>query len=136
MLLMVVKVDQNHQIMVSIGIVIKIYKINIEILTKTKIISRTHQGAQDHRLEALDLHMVDQRNFQKTKIGKIAEHLVTGQDHVTELQSMKEITRQVEAEAEKDHPTRDKAHQTKIRDQVHIGKAVQAQVTKGGLWKL
>ncbi len=42
---------------------------------------------------------------------------------------MKEITRQVEAEVTKDH-------QTKIRDQVYIGEAVQAQVTKGGQWKL
>ncbi len=62
--------------------------------------------------------------------------MVTGQDHVTELQNMQEITRQVEAEVKKDRSTKDKAHQTKIRDQAHIGKAVQAQVTKGGLWKL
>ncbi len=136
MLLMVVKVGLTHQTMVSLGIVIKMQKIKIEIMTKTKIISRTHQGAQDHRLEALDLHMVDQRNFQKTKFGKIAGHLVTDQDHVTELQSMKEITRQVEAEVEKDHPTKDKALQTEKRDQAHTGKAVQAQVTKGGQWKL
>ena len=133
---MEVKVGQIHQIMVSIGIVIKMEKFNIEIMTKTKITSRIHQKVQSHQLEALDLHMVGRRNFQETQIGKTAGHLVTDQDHVTELQSMKEITRQVEAEAEKDHPTRDKAHQTKIRDQVHIGKAVQAQVTKGGQWKL
>ncbi len=105
-------------------------------MTKTKITNRTHQGAQDHRLEALDLHMVNQRNFQRTKIGKIAEDMVTGQDHVTELQNMQEITRQVEAEVKKDRSTRDKAHQTKTRDQGHIEKAVQAQVTKGGQWKL
>jgi hypothetical protein len=84
----------------------------------------------------IDLHMVSQGSFRKTKIGKIAEHLVTDQDHVTELQNMQEITRQVEAEVKKDRPTRDKVHQIKIRDQVNIGKAVQAQVTKGGQWKL
>ncbi len=55
-------------------------------MTKTKIISRTHQGVQDHQQEAFDHHhMGGQRNFQKTEIGKIAEHLVTDQDHVTEL---------------------------------------------------
>ncbi len=102
-------------------------------MSKTKITNRIHQGVQDHRLEALDLHMVGQRNFQKTEIGKIAEDLVTDQDHVTELQSMEEITRQVEAEVKKDRSTKDKAHQTKIRDQAHIGKSVQAQVTRGGL---
>ncbi len=105
-------------------------------MTKTKIISRTHQGVQDHRLEALDLHMVGQRNFQETQIGKIAGHFATDQDHVTELQSMKDITRQVEAEVKKDRSTRNKAHQTKTRDQGHIEKAVQAQVTKGGQWEL
>ncbi len=105
-------------------------------MTKTKIASRIHQGVQRHRLEALDLHIVGQGNFQETKIGKIAEILVIDQDHVTELQNMKEITRQVEAEVKKDHPTRDKFHQTKIRDQVHIGNAVQAKVTKEGQWKL
>ncbi len=122
--------------MISIETVVKMIKIDTEIMTKIKNTNRTHQGVQDHRLEALDLHMVDQRNFQKTKIGKIAEHMVTGQDHVAELQNMQEITRQVEAEVKKDRSTRDKAHQTKTRDQVHIEKAVQAQVTKGGLWKL
>ncbi len=68
MLLMVVKVGQVHQIMVSIETVVKMIKIDTEIMTKIKNTNRTHQGVQDHRLEALDLHMVDQRNFQKTKI--------------------------------------------------------------------
>ncbi len=57
--------------------------------------------------------MVGQGNFQETKIEKIAEHLETDQDHVTELQNMQEITRQVETEVKKDRSTRDKAHQTK-----------------------
>jgi hypothetical protein len=105
-------------------------------MTKTKITIRIHQKVQSHQLEALDLHMVGRKNFQETQIGKTAGHLVTDQDHVTELQNMQEITRQVEAEVKKDHPTRVKVHQTKIRDQVLIGKAVQAQVTKGGQWKL
>ncbi len=56
--------------------------------------------------------------------------------HATDLQNMQEITKQVAAEVKKDRHTRDKVHQTKIRDQVHMGKAVQAQVTKGGQWKL
>jgi hypothetical protein len=106
-------------------------------MTKIKNTNQIHQGVPSHQQEAFDHHhMGGQRNFQETQIGKIAGHLVTDQDHVTELQNMKEITSQVEAEVKKYHPTRDKVHQTKIRDQVHIGKAVQAQVTKGGQWKL
>ncbi len=99
---MEVKVGQSHQIMVSIGIVTKMEKIITKIMTKTKITSQIHQGAQSHQQEAFDHHhMGGQRNFQETQIGKIAGHLVTDQDHVTELQSMKEITRQVEQKSRK-----------------------------------
>ncbi len=107
-------------------------------MTKTKITSQIHQGAQSHQQEAFDHHhMVSQRIFRTRESGKIA-NLVIGRVHVTDHLTMKEITRQVEAKVKTDLHTsiRDQIARIKKEIQDHIKGAVQAQVTKGGLLKL
>ncbi len=108
-------------------------------MTKTKITSRIHQGAQGHQQEAFDHHhMVSQRNFQETEIGKIAEHLVTDQEHVTDRHTTKKIEDRIEAKVERDLRTRIKDQIARIKEEIqdHIEGAVQAQVMKEGLLKL
>ncbi len=106
-------------------------------MTKTKITSRIHQGAQSHQQEAFNQHLGGQRIFRTRENGKIA-NLVIGQVHVTDHLTMKERTKKVEAKVKTDHrtSTRDQLARIKKEIQDHIGGAAKEQVTKGGLLKL
>ncbi len=84
-------------------------------MTKTKITSRIHKGAQSHQQEAFDHHhTVSQRIFHTRRNGKIAD-LVIGQVHVTDRHDTNTNEDTVEAKVKTAFQTRIKDLQVRTR---------------------